>query len=201
MKFEETFTIAHPVDQAWAFFEDANRLARCVPGVESVEPGEGGRSRLRMTQTVGYMSATFDLRMHVSESRPNELLEITSVGKTVRGAAGEMRSVNRVELTDEDGKTGVRLASDVAVGGMLGSVGNKAMEAKAREVAAAFAANVNREVDAFSASKGGGDGDGAQSAAAPAPAQPPAKPAGWGSQIVGLIRTVIAWLFRRTRRV
>jgi carbon monoxide dehydrogenase subunit G len=202
MKFEETFTIAHPVDQAWAFFEDANRLARCVPGVESVEPGEGGRSRLRMTQTVGYMSATFDLRMHVSESRPNELLEITSVGKTVRGAAGEMRSVNRVELTDEDGKTGVRLASDVAVGGMLGSVGNKAMEAKAREVATAFAANVNREVDAFSASKGGGDGDGAHSApAAPAPAQPPAKPAGWGSQIVGLIRTVIAWLFRRTRRV
>ena len=195
MKFEETFTIAHPVDEAWAFFEDANRLARCVPGVESVQPGEEGRSRLRMTQTVGYMSATFDLRMHVSDSKPNELLEITSVGKTVRGAAGEMRSVNRVELTDEGGKTGVRLASDVAVGGMLGSVGNKAMEAKAREVAAAFAANVNREVDAFSS---GGGGDSGQNAPATAP---PSKPAGWGSQIVGLIRTAFAWLFRRTRRV
>jgi carbon monoxide dehydrogenase subunit G len=197
MKFEESFTIAHPVDQAWAFFEDANRLARCVPGVESVQPGEEGRSRLRMTQTVGYMSATFDLRMHVSDSKPNELLEITSVGKTVRGAAGEMRSVNRVELTDEGGKTGVRLASDVAVGGMLGSVGSKAMEAKAREVAAAFAANVNREVDAFS----GGGGDGGQSAPATSPPAAPSKPAGWGRQIVGLIRTAFAWLFRRTRRV
>ena len=197
MKFEESFTIAHPVDKAWAFFEDANRLARCVPGVESVQPGEEGRSRLRMTQTVGYMSATFDLRMHVSDSKPNELLEITSVGKTVRGAAGEMRSVNRVELTDEGGKTGVRLASDVAVGGMLGSVGSKAMEAKAREVAAAFAANVNREVDAFS----GGGGDGGQSAPATSPPAAPSKPAGWGRQIVGLIRTAFAWLFRRTRRV
>jgi hypothetical protein len=214
VKFEETFTIDHPVADAWAFFEDANRLAGCVPGVESVEPGEGGRSRLRMTQSVGYMSATFDLRMHVSESKPNELLEITSIGKTVRGAAGEMRSVNRVELTDADGKTGVRLASDVAVGGMLGSVGNKAMEAKAREVAAAFAANVNREVDAFSASKSGGGGEsgeaggsgasgaGAQSAPAmPSPASPPSKPAGYFSQFVGLVRTIFAWLFRRTRRV
>jgi uncharacterized protein len=200
MKFEENFSIEHPVSEAWAFFEDANRLARCVPGVESVEPGEEGRSRLRMTQTVGYMSATFDLRMHVSDSKPNELLEITSVGKTVRGAAGEMRSVNRVELTDEGGKTGVRLASDVAVGGMLGSVGNKAMEAKAREVAAAFAANVNREVDAFSS---GGEAGQAEPSApgTPPPAAPPTKPAGWGSQIVGLIRTIFAWIFRRTRRV
>jgi carbon monoxide dehydrogenase subunit G len=197
MKFEESFTIAHPVGEAWAFFEDANRLARCVPGVESVEPGEEGRSRLRMTQSVGYMSATFDLRMHVSDSRPRELLEITSVGKTVRGAAGEMRSVNRVELTDEGDRTGVRLASDVAVGGMLGSVGNKAMAAKAQEVAAQFAANVNREVDAFS-------GSGPPAAPAPersSPAPPPRKPAGWGSQIVGLVRTIFAWLFRRTRRV
>ena len=40
MKFEESFTIDHPVADAWAFFEDANRLARCVPGVESVDPGE-----------------------------------------------------------------------------------------------------------------------------------------------------------------
>ena len=194
MKFEESFTIAHPVDQAWAFFEDANRLARCVPGVEAVEPGEEGRSRLRMTQKVGYMSATFDLRMHVSESKPNELLEITSIGKTVRGAAGEMRSVNRVELTDEGGRTAVRLASDVAVGGMLGSVGNKAMEAKAREVAAEFAANVNREVDAFSGGGSPDDAAGIDTAPAPPPA-PPTKPAGWGSQIVGLIRTAFAWLF------
>ncbi len=201
MKFEETFTIDHPVADAWAFFEDANRLARCVPGVESVDPGEEGRSRLRMTQKVGYMSATFDLRMHVSESKPNELLEITSIGKTVRGAAGEMRSVNRVELTDEGDRTTVRLASDVAVGGMLGSVGNKAMEAKAREVAAEFAANVNREVDAFSDSGQDAPGASAPPASPSPPPAPPSKPAGWGSQIVGLIRTIFAWLFRRTRRV
>jgi hypothetical protein len=82
---------------------------------------------------------------------------------------------------------------------MLGSVGNKAMEAKAREVAAEFAANVNREVDAFS-----GPGQDAAGASTPPaspspPPAPPSKPAGWGSQIVGLIRTVFAWLFRRNK--
>jgi hypothetical protein len=195
MKFEEEFTVEHPLDRTWEFFEDADRLAMCVPGVESVKPGDDGKSRLRMTQAVGYMSATFDLRMQVTETKPAELLEITSIGRTVKGAAGEMRSVNRVELAGEGDSTHVRLASDVAVGGMLGSVGGKAMAAKAKEVAAEFAANVSRELDSWST--GGGE-------AAPAaqPAAPPveSKPAGWVDQLIGLVRTILAWLGSKLRR-
>jgi hypothetical protein len=70
---------------------------------------------------------------------------------------------------------------------MLGSVGNKAMEAKAREVAAQFAGNVNREVDVFS-------GDKPDALSSPQAAAP-SKPSGWERQIVGLVRTVVAWLF------
>jgi uncharacterized protein len=190
MKFEETFTIDHPIDRTWAFFDDETRLAMCVPGVERVEAGDEGRSRVRMTQSVGYLSATFDLRMHVSEREPERALEIVSVGRTVRGAAGDLRSVNRVELSADDGKTRVRLASDVAVGGMLGSVGAKAMGAKASEVAAEFAANVSRQVDAWSRA---GDAEGGSGVVA-APAAPLSKPAGLGSQLLGLVRNALAWL-------
>jgi carbon monoxide dehydrogenase subunit G len=153
VKFEESFTIDHPVERAWPFFEDANRLAKCVPGVESVEPGDDGRSRLKMTQKVGYLSATFNLRMHVSGSEPGRFIEIVSIGKTVRGAVGELRATNRVELEPDDGRTHVRLVADVAVGGMLGSVGQKVMASKAREVAAEFAANVSRELDRWAAAQ------------------------------------------------
>ena len=99
MKFEESFTIDHPVDVAWSFFEDPTRLARCVPGVESVEPLDAeGHSTLRMTQKVGYLSATFNLRWHVSGMESMRLIEVTSIGKTIRGAVGELRATNRVEL-------------------------------------------------------------------------------------------------------
>ena len=152
MKFEESFTVDHPVEQTWSFFEDPTRLARCVPGVESVEPLDAdGKSKLKMTQKVGYLSATFNLRWHVSAREPMRSIEITSIGKTVRGAVGELRATNRVELEPVDGKTHVRLVADIAVGGMLGSVGQKMMASKAREVAQGFAANVSGELERWTA--------------------------------------------------
>jgi uncharacterized protein len=199
MKFEEEFTVEHPLDRTWQFFEDADRLAMCVPGVESVKPGDDGKSRLRMTQAVGYMSATFDLRMQVTDTRPAELLEITSIGRTVKGAAGEMRSVNRVELSGEGDNTHVKLASDVAVGGMLGSVGGKAMAAKAKEVATEFAANVSRELDAWSGGAAAGGGGDTPAATPPAPPVE-SKPAGWGDQLIGLVRTILAWIGSKLHR-
>jgi carbon monoxide dehydrogenase subunit G len=151
VKFEESFTVDHPVEQTWSFFEDPARPAKCVPGVESVEPLDAeGKSKLVMTQKVGYLSATFNLRWHVSGREPPRSMEITAIGKTIRGAAGELRAKIRIELEPVDGKTQVLLAADFAVGGMLGSVGQKMMALKAREVAAGFAANVSGELERWS---------------------------------------------------
>ncbi len=143
MRFEDTFVVAKPPDAVWSFFDDPKRLALCVPGVESVEPLEDGRSKIRMTQKVGYLSATFDLKMHVSGRDEGHALEVTSIGRSVRGAIGELRSTNRVELTPEGEGTRIDLSADIGVGGMLGSVGQKVMASKAREVARQFAANVD----------------------------------------------------------
>ena len=37
MKVEESFVIAQPRERLWEFFEQVDQVARCVPGVESVE--------------------------------------------------------------------------------------------------------------------------------------------------------------------
>ena len=150
MKFEEAFTVTAPAADVWAFLEDVGRLARCVPGVEDVEPLEDGRSRVRMTQKVGYLSATFDLRTHMSASEPGKFVEVVSVGRSVKGALGELRSTNRVEIepAGEDA-TDVRLSAEVAVGGMLGSVGTKMMSLKAKQVAKEFAATLEDQIQLF----------------------------------------------------
>lgn len=158
MRFEETFTVEQPAAEVWRFFEDEKRLALCVPGVESVEPIDEERSKIRMTQKVGYLSATFDLKMHVSDREEGRALEITSIGRSVRGAVGELRATNRVELTPEVNGTRVVLKADIGVGGMLGSVGQKMMAGKAKEVAHQFAVNVTERLQEWSgaaATRGG----------------------------------------------
>jgi carbon monoxide dehydrogenase subunit G len=150
VKFEESFTVAAPPGDVWAFLEDVNRLARCVPGVEDVEPLEDGRSRVRMTQKVGYLSATFDLRTQMKASDPGKFVEVESIGRSVKGALGELRSTNRVEIeAGGDEETRVRLSAEVAVGGMLGSVGTKMMSLKAKQVAKEFAATLEDQIQLF----------------------------------------------------
>ena len=150
MKFEESFTVDAPLDDVWAFLEDVGRIARCVPGVSEVEPLEDARSRVRMTQKVGPLSATFDLRTRMKDSEPGTFVEVESIGRSIKGAMGELRSVNRVEIEPAaEDATNVRLSADVAVGGMLGSVGTKVMSLKAKQVAKQFAASLEEQIQLF----------------------------------------------------
>ena len=149
MQFEEKFTVGRPIDVAWQFFEDPDRLALCVPGVESVEPLEDGRSMVRMTQKVGPLSATFNLYKHDSDREEGRRLEVTSVGKSIRGAVGELRAVHGIALTPAGDSTDVDIRAEIAVGGMLGSVGSKAMASKAKKVAQAFAVNVSEKLESW----------------------------------------------------
>jgi carbon monoxide dehydrogenase subunit G len=52
-----------------------------------------------------------------------------------------------VDLVDEpDGSTRVRLTSEVALGGMLGSVGEKVVASKSRELTQQFARTLREQI-------------------------------------------------------
>jgi hypothetical protein len=70
MKVKEQFEIAEPVPVLWEFFEQVDRVARCVPGVEDVTVVDADNSKVRVTQSVGPMSATFDLKMRITNRDP-----------------------------------------------------------------------------------------------------------------------------------
>ena len=53
---------------------------------------------VRATQSVGPMTATFDAKITVVERVPNELIRFNAIGKSVRGAIGNVRTSNAVHL-------------------------------------------------------------------------------------------------------
>ena len=123
MKVQEQFVVAEPAGTVWEFFEQVDRVARCVPGVEEVTVVDDENSRVRVTQAVGPMTATFDMKMRITERDPGRSMEFTGIGRTIRGAAGNVRSTNRVQLEEvENGHTRVLLESDVALGGCAAAV-------------------------------------------------------------------------------
>lgn len=140
MQIEETFEVDAPVDAVWRFFEDVERVARCVPGVQSVDVLGADRYRIVATQKVGFISATFEMTTQIDGREPLRSLSLSSVGKSVRGAVGNLRSRDRVSLASRpEGGTQVTLTSEMMVGGMLGALGHKAIAAKSREITGKFA--------------------------------------------------------------
>lgn len=202
MKFEESFTVAEPPERVWEFFEDLDRVAWCVPGVESVTHDDGERLRVALTQRVGAVKATFDMKMQVSERDPLHLLELTATGRSVRGAAGQLRARNRVEFEPEDGGTRVRLIADVTVAGTIATVGQKVMASRAREAAREFAGTLDTRMRSWAR---GEEVPSAEAPPAPAPAAAPTpawrRPAVLaGAAAVAILVAVTVVLLMRRRR-
>jgi carbon monoxide dehydrogenase subunit G len=146
VKVEQSFEIAEPRERLWEFFEQVDEVAKCVPGVESVEVIDADNSKVRVTQSVGPMTATFDLKMRITERQQNERMQFTAIGRAVKGAAGNLRSANTVTLQATDAGTRVNLEADLAMGGVLGSVGQKVIAKQASAVTRDFMSSLERAV-------------------------------------------------------
>jgi uncharacterized protein len=214
MKMREEFVVQEPPATLWEFFEQVDRVARCVPGVEEVTVVDADNSRVRVTQAVGPMSATFDLKMRITDRDPGRSMEFTAIGRSVRGAAGNVRSTNTVALEEaEGGGTRVTLDGDVALGGMLGSVGQKVVAKQAGKVTRSFAEALERELSGNGAAEAAPAAQAAEPPApenrpqiAPAPAPLPAPPPresraslAAAAAAGAAAATLVLWLLRRLR--
>lgn len=158
MKVTEEFVVQEPPQRLWEFFEQIDRVARCLPGVEDVEVIDTDNSRLRVTQALGPMSVTFDMKMRITDRDPGRAMQFTAIGRSVRGAAGNIRTANvvRLEGLDDGAATRVVLDADVALGGMIGSVGQKVVAKHAGKVTRTFAQTLERELRGEQAAPAGG---------------------------------------------
>lgn len=159
MKVQQSFSIDQPRDRVWAFLLNIPDVARCVPGVEEVEVIDDEHSRVRLTQAVGPMSATFDLKMRITERVEHERLQFTASGKAVKGAAGTVRTINTVSLDDDGDGTRVALDADMAMGGVLGSIGQKVIAKQATGVTTEFAAALERSLNGETRADGASTSD------------------------------------------
>jgi carbon monoxide dehydrogenase subunit G len=156
VRVEQTFTVPQPRDSVWEFFEtEVERVTRCIPGVESFEDLGEDRYRVKITQKVGSIGATFDLKAQLDRKDPMSSFEFSAVGRSVKGAAGDMRSKNRLDVApSDDGGTVLTVTSDVALGGMLGSLGYRVVASKAREVTDQFVRNVTESMREWASQRG-----------------------------------------------
>jgi carbon monoxide dehydrogenase subunit G len=212
MRLHEEFVVAEPVAAVWKFFEQPESVAGCVPGVEYVTILDDDNVQVRATQSVGPMTATFDAKVTVLERVPGELIRFRAAGRSVRGAIGNVRTENTVQLRGFAGGTSVTVDADLVLAGALGSVGQKVIAKQGSKVTAEFAANLQRAlsgeapIPARAGRRGPAAGAPGGGAAAGAPVQPlPPAPDRWSrvaavlSGVSVLLSVVVLIRQRRAR--
>jgi len=144
VKMQQEFTVAEPVSAVWKFFDQPEAVAACMPGVEQVTVLDADNVQVRVTQSLGPMTATFEAKVTVLERVTEELIRFRATGKSVRGAVGNLRTENSVQLRSAADGTSVLVDGDLVLAGALGSVGQKVVSRQAAKVTAEFAANLQR---------------------------------------------------------
>jgi carbon monoxide dehydrogenase subunit G len=130
-------SIQAPRQAVWAALNDPAVLRACIPGCEEVVDESPLVRRVQLMVRIGPVRARFTGRVTLSEVREPESCVLAFEGSG--GAAGMASGQSRVTLVEEaDGTTQLSYSVNAAVGGKLGQIGGRLIDASARQLAQQF---------------------------------------------------------------
>lgn len=144
MELTGDMQIAAPRDKVWDALNDPDILARCIPGCEAMEVVGPTEKKARVMVKVGPVRTRFTGHVRMDQVRPGEGCTMQFEGSG--GAAGMARGQSEVQLDDHDGGTRLRYNVQASVGGKLGQVGGRMIDAAARQMADQFFAAFNKQL-------------------------------------------------------
>ena len=122
--------------QVWEALNDAAVLQACIPGCEEVVNESDTVRRARVMIKLGPVRARFNGTLTLSEVVAPERCLMSFEGSG--GAAGMASGRSQVELIEEGGQTRVTYTVQASVGGKLGQIGGRLLDASARQLADQF---------------------------------------------------------------
>jgi hypothetical protein len=182
-------------ESVWAALNDPAVLARCIDGVESLEPDGDNRFRGTLNASVGPVRAKFSGTVELTEIDPPNRYVLIGEGKG--GVAGFATGSAEVVLSDtEDGGTRLSYSAKSQVGGKLAQLGARLIEGAAKGYAESFFGNFRAIVEEPAAPATPAT-EQPPAAAAPAAAAPAPESSGLSAWVlpVALVAAVLLLLY------
>ena len=181
MKFENEIAVEAPADELFAFLADVERVAPCLPGA-SIDQRDGDDYRGSMKVKVGPISGTYQGSMRFVElDRERRRAVLTARADEAHGN-GNAEARIETSVAEQDGRSRVRLITDLQLRGRVAQFGRGAIERLAERLFSEFAHNVERQMsgagEAEAQAESGAEGEGSESSSPDAEQRAPARPAG-----------------------
>ncbi|MPZ14616.1 MAG: hypothetical protein GEU73_09380 [Chloroflexi bacterium] len=147
MKFEHAATIAAPIDSVWHFLMDVPAVAKCAPGVESVEPLDNDKYRGTLKVRVGPISLALQGDVFITDRDPVSRKAQMRADAADRRAGGAVKAVMSLSLTEPTpGSTDLHMDTDAQVLGRIGEFGQPIIRKKAQDMTNQFIENLRKAI-------------------------------------------------------
>jgi carbon monoxide dehydrogenase subunit G len=126
VKISQQFTVARPLADVWAFFQDVPAVARCMPGAELTEDKGGGLYAGKVKVRLGPFGANFEGEATVAADPAAHSGHVEGKGVDKRGGS-RSRMVMDYRLAPADGGTAVTVEADVTLAGAIAQFGRTSL--------------------------------------------------------------------------
>ena len=131
-------------ERVWQALNDPAVLVKCLPGCESIDKVSDTESHARMLAKIGPVRARFDGRIKMSEIDVPAGCTLSFEGSG--GAAGMAKGKSVVTLLEQPDGTCLRYTVQASVGGKLGQIGGRLIDASAKKMADDFFRAFNEQL-------------------------------------------------------
>jgi carbon monoxide dehydrogenase subunit G len=175
MLIEDTFRVRLPIEDAWKYLLDVERIAPCMPGAELQEI-EGEEYRGIVKVKVGPITAQYKGTAVIETAdEAARRIVLKASGRDTRGQGNASASVT-ANLTDlTDGQTEVAIATDLTVTGKVAQFGRGVMQEVSTKLLGQFVQCIERDI------VGAGEAPGRAAASSPLAQSIPADAASTGA--------------------
>lgn len=123
MKVEQSFTVARPIADVWAFFQNIPDVAACLPGAEMTGEKSPGTYTGKVSLKLGPFGASFDGEAAVQFDQAAKSGHVEGKGVDKRGGSRSRMTVDFALTSPAPTSTHVRVDADVVLSGAIAQFG------------------------------------------------------------------------------
>ncbi len=146
MELTGDLLIEAPREKVWHALNDPQILVQCIPGCEDIQQLSPTETHTRVLLKMGPVRARFVGKILMSEVQPNQGCTLNFEGSG--GAAGFARGSSVVALTSEGTATRLSYSATASIGGKLGQIGGRMIDASAKQMADQFFSALQKQLGA-----------------------------------------------------
>ena len=145
MHIEGSYDFKHARELVWDALMDLDVLGSIIPGSQGLEEIAENKYQSKLQVKVGPVNGKFEASFELADVNAPESYRLLVEGK---GPAGHVSGAGTIALSQENGVTVMRYAGDARIGGKIAAVGQRLLDAAAKQVARQALRKLSRQVEA-----------------------------------------------------